>query len=49
MAGDVHYIYIMDNEKDDNEKIIKELYLGKMRYWNSEFSLSDYKSFKFLL
>jgi hypothetical protein len=45
MAGDVHYIYIMDNvnEKDDNEKIIKELYLGKMRYWNSEFSLSDYK------
>lgn len=45
MAGDLHYIYIMDNEKSDNvnEKIIKELYLGKMRYWNSKFSLNDYK------
>ena len=43
MAGDVHYIYIMDNKKDDNKKIIKEMYLGKMRYWNSEFSLSQYK------
>lgn len=32
------YIYIMDNEK-----IIKEMYLGKMRYWNSQFSLTDYK------
>jgi len=39
MAGDVSYLNIMDN--DDN--IIKQLYIGKMRYWASKFSLEKYK------
>jgi hypothetical protein len=45
MAGDIHYIYIMDNKKSDNEKIIEQFYLGKMRYMCSEFSLEKYKYF----
>jgi hypothetical protein len=39
MAGDLHYIYIMD----DDGNIVKELYLGKLRYWCSVFSLVNYK------
>jgi hypothetical protein len=39
MAGDISYLYIMD----DNGNIIKELYIGKMRYWASKFSLTNYK------
>lgn len=39
MAGDKSYLNIMDN--DDN--IIKQLYIGKMRYWLSQFSLEKYK------
>lgn len=39
MAGDLHYIYIMD----DDGNVIEELYLGKLRYWCSDFSLENYK------
>jgi hypothetical protein len=39
MVGDLHYIYIMD----DDGNIVKELYLGKLRYWCSVFSLENYK------
>jgi len=39
MAGDISYLNIMDN----NDNIIKQLYIGKMRYWSSKFSLENYK------
>lgn len=39
MAGDVSYIYIMDHA----DNIIHRLYIGKMRYWMSPFSLQRYK------
>ena len=39
MAGDVSYLNIMDN----NDNIIKQLYIGKMRYFSSIFSLDKYK------
>jgi hypothetical protein len=39
MAGDISYLNIMDN----NDNIIKQQYIGKMRYWSSKFSLENYK------
>jgi hypothetical protein len=38
MAGDVSYLNIMYNDN-----IIKQFYIGKMRYWTSQFSLGKYK------
>ena len=38
MAGDVSYLNIMNNNN-----LIKQLYIGKMRYWISQFSLEKYK------
>ena len=38
MAGDIHLLLLMDNEN-----IIKKLYIGKMRYWESMFSMIKYK------
>lgn len=39
MGGDKTWIYLMD----DKDAIIKQLYIGKMRYWQSKFSLAKYK------
>jgi hypothetical protein len=39
MAGDISYLNIMDNDNN----IIKQFYIGKMRYYSSIFSLDKYK------
>ena len=39
MAGDKSYVNIMD----ENDTIVKQLYIGKMRYFGSQFSLEKYK------
>jgi len=39
MAGDEYYIFLCDHKK----KNIEEKYLGKLRYYNTKFSLKNYQ------
>lgn len=39
MAGDEHTLFLSDNSKN----ILDKLYLGKLRYYRSDFSLENYK------